>query len=311
MFSGGLDSILAVKVLRQLNIEIKGVTFISYFFDSKIAEKGAKSLGLKLKIVDFSKEHLKIVEEPHFGYGSTMNPCIDCHILMLKKAKEIMDRGDWDFVATGEVLGERPMSQNKKALMLIEKEAGLKGRLLRPLSAKLLELTILEKKGLIDREKLLDIQGRSRKVQLTLAKQWDIKDFPAPAGGCLLTDPEFSQRLKKLFEMWPDCQGEDIELLKIGRVRWIENSLIVIGRDQEENKKIADLAKTNDVLIKLKDYPGPLTLIRGKAPLNIIKKTAQVTAHYSTKARNLDRVLIEYWSKSKGKNEISVKPEKY
>jgi tRNA U34 2-thiouridine synthase MnmA/TrmU len=311
LFSGGLDSILAVKVLRQLNIEVKGVTFISYFFDSKIAEKSAKSLGLKLKVVNFSKEHLKIVEEPHFGYGSTMNPCIDCHILMLKKTKEIMDREDWDFVATGEVLGERPMSQNKNALVLIEKEAGLKGRLLRPLSAKLLEPTILEKKGLIDREKLLDIQGRSRKVQLTLAKQWNIKNFPAPAGGCLLTDPGFSRRLKKLFEMWPDCQGKDIELLKIGRVRWIKNSLIVIGRDQEENKKIADLAKTNDILIKLKDYPGPLTLIRGKAPLDIIKKAAQVTARYSTKARNLDRVLIKYWSKSKSENEISVKPEKY
>ena len=262
LFSGGLDSMLAAKILLEQGIKVFPVFFKSYFFGPEIAKKSAKILGLKLRVVDFSKEHLKIVKKPKFGYGSSMNPCLDCHILMLKKAKEIMKKGKFDFVATGEVLGERPMSQNRRALELVEKESSLEGYLLRPLSAKLLKPTIFEEKGLIKRENLLDIRGRSRKRQIELAKKFGIKWFPSPAGGCLLTDLEFGRRLKELLEKYPNFGGDDVEILKVGRHFWFGKIKIVVGRNESENLKIKKLAKKGDVLVEMKNYPGPTTLIR-------------------------------------------------
>ncbi len=225
LFSGGLDSILTVKILQEQGIKVTGLVFVSYFFDSQLADKAARELKIKLKKFDFSEEHLRIVKKPKYGYGKTMNPCLDCHLLMLKEAKEIMEKEEFDFVATGEVLGERPMSQNKQALELIEKESGLKGYLLRPLSAKLLEPTLIEKKRLVKRDKLLDISGRSRKKQIALAKKWGVKEYPTPAGGCLLTDPQFGQRLKELLARWPQAEGNDIQLLKLGRHFWVSHRL--------------------------------------------------------------------------------------
>jgi tRNA U34 2-thiouridine synthase MnmA/TrmU len=297
LFSGGLDSMLAAKILLEQGIKVFPVFFKSYFFGPEIAKKSAKILGLKLKVVDFSKEHLKIVKKPKFGYGSSMNPCLDCHILMLKKAKEIMKKEKFDFVATGEVLGERPMSQNRRALELVEKESSLEGYLLRPLSAKLLKSTILEKKGLIKRENLLDIQGRSRKRQIELAKKFGIKWFPSPAGGCLLTDLEFGKRLKELLEKYPNFGGEDVEILKLGRHFWIGKIKIVVGRNESENLKIKKLAKKGDVLVEMKNYPGPTTLIRnygkGEIGKSVLEKAKSLTKFYSTKARNKRDVKFE------------------
>lgn len=290
LLSGGLDSILAAKLLQRQNIKIIGLTFVSYFFNAESAKKAAENLKIPLKIVDFSDEHLAMVKNPEHGYGKNMNPCIDCHTLMLKKAKEIMEQEKLNFVATGEVLGERPFSQNKQALEIIKKESGLAGYLLRPLSARLLEPTITEEQGLIDRDKLLDIQGRSRQRQMALAKEWGIKEYPTPAGGCLLTDPGFSQRLKEMFKNWPNCDGDDVELLKIGRNFWELGNLIVIGRNQEENGKIEKLIKKGDVLIKLKNIPGPTTLIRIKRSFDesqrnkLLKKAKDLTQYHSPKA---------------------------
>jgi len=290
LFSGGLDSILAVKILKEQGIRVKAISFRSYFFDAKEAKKAAKKLKIPLKIIDFSKDHLKIVKKPKYGYGKAMNPCIDCHILMLKKAKEIMEKEKFDFVATGEVLKERPMSQNFQALKIVEKESRLKGYLLRPLSAKLLEPTIPEKKGLVDRQKLLDISGRSRKRQLELAKRFKISFYPTPAGGCLLTDLEFGKRLKELMERYPQFQRNDIELLKLGRHFWQDKIKIVVGRNKEENEKIKALAKRKDILIEMENYPGPLTLVRGYSPKKlsqeVLEKAKFLTQYYSTKSRN-------------------------
>ncbi len=290
LLSGGLDSILAVKVLKNQGIKVTALSFKSYFFNVGAAQKAAKNFKIPLKIVDFSKEHLKMVKSPKHGYGKSMNPCIDCHSLMLKKAKEIMKKEKFDFVATGEVLGERPMSQNPKALKIVENQSSLKGYLLRPLSAKLLEPTIPEKKGLVDRDKLLDISGRSRRKQISLAKEWKIKHYPTPAGGCLLTDPGFSKRLKELFDKYLNCDGNDIGLLKLGRHFWERKVKIIVGRNKKENKTIKKLAKKGDILIEMKNYPGPLTLIRTyskkKIPKKIIKKSKNLTQYYSTKARN-------------------------
>lgn len=297
LFSGGLDSILAVKILEEQGVRTKAITFKSYFFDEKQAKKAAEGMRLSLKIIDISKEHLKIVKNPKYGYGKRMNPCIDCHILMLKKAKQIMQKQKFDFIATGEVLGERPMSQNKKALQQIEKESSLTGYLLRPLSAKLLKATIPENKGLIRREKLLDISGRSRRKQIALAEKWKIKKYPAPAGGCLLCDLEFCKRLKGLFRICPKCAGNDIELLKLGRHFWSDRVKIVVGRNREENKKIKKLAKGKDILIEIKDWPGPLTLIRTyqgkKISDKVLQRAKKITQRYSAGARHKRGVLFK------------------
>ena len=300
LFSGGLDSILAAKILMKQGIKVTGLSFKSYFFDSNQAEKTAKKLGIKLRVVDFSKEHLKMVKRPKYGYGKAMNPCLDCHILMLKQAKKIMEQGKFDWVATGEVLGERPMSQNRRALELVVKESSLKGYLLRPLSAKLLKETIAEKKGWLKREKLLNISGRSRKKQIALAKRFKIKRYPTPAGGCLLTDLEFGKRLKELFQKYPKCDGNDIEFLKYGRHFWPFGKLrvkIIVGRDEEENKKIKRLVQKKDILIEMKNYPGPMTLIRNygrskKVPKRTLEKAKSLTQYYSTKAR--DKKDVEF-----------------
>jgi len=311
LFSGGLDSILGVKILQEQKIKVIPVNFRSYFFNSQQAKEGAQNLGLKLKIVNIGEEHLKIVKNPCWGYGKNMNPCIDCHLLMLKEAKKIMEKEKYDFIATGEVLGERPMSQNKNILKMLEKKSGLEGYLLRPLSAKLLEPTILEKQKKIDREKLLDIQGRSRKRQLALAKMYKIKDYPTPAGGCLLTDPEFSRRLKELFEKWPDCSAKDIELLKFGRHFWSQKIKIVVGRNKEDNQQIKNLAESRDYLLKLKNFSGPTTLIRGEEiSKSTIIKAGELTAWYSKKTRKEKEVEVLYWQRNRPPKIILVKPAK-
>jgi len=287
LLSGGLDSILAIRILQVQGIKITGLAFVSYFFNSKAAEKAAKGLKIKLKITDFSDEHLGIVKRPCYGYGRAVNPCIDCHLLMLKKAGEIMAKDGYDFVATGEVLGERPMSQNKSALQLIEKESGLKGYLLRPLSAKLLEPTVVEKSGLVDREKLLDISGRSRKRQMELAREWGIRDYPTPAGGCLLTDIQFGGRFKDMAGKWSDFGGNDARLLKFGRHFWEKDDLIVVGRNKEENEEIKKLSFKDDVLIEPKEFPGPTILVRGKNKISekSLLKAKELMFKYSPKAR--------------------------
>lgn len=290
LLSGGLDSILAARILREQNLKILGLSFKSPFFSSENAQKAAEELKIDLKILDISRELLKILRKPKYGFGSQMNPCLDCHILMFKKAKKVMEREKYDFVASGEVLNQRPFSQNLKSLSLIEKESNLQGYLLRPLSAKLLKPTIAEKKSLIKREKLFAISGRSRRKQLELAKKFKIKYYPSPAGGCLLTDPEFSKRLKELRENYPKFRLNDIELLKLGRHFWEKKNKIIVGRNHQENLKIKKLAKPDDILLEMENYNGPTTLIRNyakcKISKDIVKKAKKLTKNYSTKARD-------------------------
>lgn len=258
---------LAARTLMEQGIEVTGLSFKSYFFGTAKAKKVAAQLGLELIEIDFSEKHLAMVKNPKYGYGKNMNPCIDCHAMMLKKAKEIMERDGYDFISTGEVLGERPMSQNKEALKIVEKESGLVGKLIRPLSAKLLDESDLEKAGIVNRAKLFGLSGRSRKRQLELVKKYGIKEYASPGGGCLLTDPIFSEKLLKMLEFWPNCTGNDLELLKWGRVNWLKdendnNVLLVIGRDKEDNEAIEKLAKEGDMMLELKEMMGPITLIR-------------------------------------------------
>lgn len=266
LLSGGLDSMLAVKVLQAQNIEVEGVCFESNFFSADKAKSAAEQIGIKLNIIDTKNEILTLVKNPPSGYGKNMNPCLDCHALMVRTAWGKLGK-NFDMIATGEVLGQRPFSQNKDALARVQKLAGV--NILRPLSAKLLPETEYEKKGLVNRGRLLNIFGRTRDKQFELAKKFGIKEYPSPAGGCLLTDPGFSQRLNKLLDNWPNCEPKDIELLKYGRIEWLNlkvepkcKALLVIGRNAKDNEVLEKLAQTNDIVIILKEIPGPTTLMR-------------------------------------------------
>jgi len=315
LLSGGLDSMLAAKLLQLQGIEVVGICFESNFFNADKARIAAEKLKIELKVVDLRYEELELVKNPPSGYGKNLNPCIDCHGLMIKKTEEIRKREGFDIIATGEVSGQRPFSQNKNNLSLVQKIAGVE--VLRPLSAKNLEETKYEKKGLVNRGKLLNINGRSRERQMELAQKYNIKDYPSPAGGCLLTDPEFSQRLLKMLEYWPDCTPQDAELLKYGRIFWLKlqenkNILLVIGRHEEDNKALERLAQKGDIMLELKEMTGPLTILRNskhqisnilevkipeklklselnlgkeKTFIEIINISRIITGYYSTKAR--------------------------
>ena len=289
LLSGGLDSILAVKLLLEQGIEVVAINFRTNFCGPSKARPAAEMLGVPLREENIREEFLEVLKKPKHGYGAGMNPCIDCHALMLKKAGQIMKKERFDFVATGEVLGERPMSQHKKALQIVEKEAGLKGYLLRPLSAKLLELTIAEKDGRINREKLLAISGRNRKPQMELAKKFGIKEYPSPAGGCALTQEGFAARLKELMKNKPDFNSEDVDLIRFGRHFFFNNAQIILGRNRRENEILESLAKEEDALMVLEEIAGPTILVRAKKIDGfIIEKAKELAIKFSPKAKSLN-----------------------
>lgn len=280
LFSGGLDSILAVKILEKQRIAVLALIFQSYFFSSQKAREAAEKNGIKFRVEDISEDHLKIVKNPHYGRGRAMNPCIDCHLLMIKKAGETMEKEKFNFVATGEVLGQRPMSQNKRALELIERKSGIAGRLLRPLSAKLLPETEAENKKIVNRGELLDIKGRSRKKQIELAEKYKVKYYPSPSGGCILTKKEFGVKLNELLGKKKTVYPSDLAILKFGRHFWEGKAHIVVGRNKEDNKVIKKLAEKSDTRIELKKFPGPLVLVRNRNA-RAIKKAKELLKKYS------------------------------
>lgn len=301
LLSGGLDSTLAARVVMEQGVGLEALNFMTVFCTCThrgatclASQKAVETLGIPLKVLNVSEEYLCVVKHPKHGYGRNMNPCIDCRIFMLKKAKARMEESGASFIVTGEVLGQRPMSQRRDAMRLIEKEAGLEGYILRPLSAKVLPVTIPEKEGWIDREKLLKIQGRSRKPQMGLAEQYGIHDYPCPAGGCLLTDPGFAKRIKDLMDHDVDFSTNDVHLLKIGRHFRFSNGIkLVVGRNEEENQKIQTFALGKDILLKVSSFPGPLSLLRGRLDERDIERAAAITAHYG-KAKDLGNVEVTY-----------------
>ncbi len=303
LFSGGLDSILAVKLIQELGIEVKGVNFKTPFFGLDKTFLIAKSVGMDLEIIDITQELLEILINPKHGLGKNMNPCVDCHTLMFKKAGEYMIKIGAFFILSGEVLGERPMSQNRNSLIIIERESGFEGRILRPLSALLLAETLPEKEGLVDRNKLLDISGRSRKKQMELAAKMGIRDYPSPAGGCKLTEPAFSKRLRDLF-FQENYSLEEIELLKLGRhFRFSKDIKLVVGRNKEENEKLQNFFQEGDFLFKAKNLKGPVSLLRGAYRANdgFIDKSCQITARYCDRnEEENEEVFIDYYRELKG-----------
>jgi len=294
---------LAARVmLDQSGLEVEGIHFSSLFTakhgagdEESVAQKAAARIGLPLRVEENSEALLKLVRHPKHGYGSNINPCIDCRIRNVRRAAEVMKESEADFLVTGEVVGERPMSQNRRVMRLIEKETGMEGLLLRPLSAKLLEPTIPEERGWVDREKLFGIHGRSRKPQMALARAYGIKEYATPAGGCLLTDPGFTARLRDLLEHDPECDLNDCLLLKFGRhFRPGPGTRIVVGRDEQENELILNAARAGDLLMDVKTHPGPLTLVRGRIDEGVLEFAGAITARYG-KARTLERVCVRMW----------------
>jgi tRNA-specific 2-thiouridylase len=257
LLSGGLDSTLATKLIIEQNIEVVAINFFTPFCRcnrikgcNSSAKFMAEKLNIEIRRYFLGEEYLRIVKNPKFGYGKNLNPCIDCRILMLKKTKEIMEKEGFSFIITGEVLNQRPKSQTFKALKIIEKETGLEGLILRPLSAQFLPITIPEKEGWVDRKKLLSIKGRSRKQQIFFADFFGIKDYPCPSGGCLLTDPIFAKKCKDLLE-FGEFNLHNVNLLKIGRHFRINPFLkLIIGRDEDESKRLYNMKKEEDFILK-------------------------------------------------------------
>ncbi len=310
LMSGGLDSMLAVRVLLDQGIEVTGIIFQTPFFGPEGAQKAAVQLGIVLRVVDIGEVHLEMLKNPQYGYGSQMNPCIDCHALMLKTAGRIMDKEGFDLLSTGEVLGQRPMSQRKDALRAVEKLSGYGGYILRPLSAKLLPETIPEREGKVDRQRLLDIRGRSRKRQIALAAHYSLEEYPSPGGGCILTKAGFADRLRDLLATQDNVGLHEVELLKWGRhFRLPGGKRLVVGRVHGDNVKLQELAREEDLLLRVKEVAGPTGIIAAMAEEQEVELAAQIVAAYSD-VQTGKEAIVEVSGKEDRKITVSVRPKK-
>ena len=295
LFSGGLDSILAAKLIQQQGIDVLGLHFISPFFGKpEKIDYWRKTYGLPLQPVDVSDDFARMLtERPHYGFGSVLNPCVDCKILMLRRARELMETSGACCVISGEVLGQRPMSQRRDALNAISRDSGLRGKLLRPLCALHMDPTEAERDGIIDRELLEKLSGRGRKRQMALAERFGITDIPTPAGGCRLTEKENARSYWPILQYKPNPVASDFRLANTGRQYWHTETegggpfWLIIGRMQADNDAIMQLADSRDLLFKTRDFPGPVAL--GKHfgldwPTEAVQNAAAFMASYSGKA---------------------------
>lgn len=305
LVSGGLDSSLAVAVCRELGIEVVGLHFTNVFHAGKgdeggAARRSAEALGIELIERSSTPMLMAAVRNPRFGFGKHLNPCMDCREHMLREARAMLEDVGAKFIVSGEVLGQRPMSQRGDAMKRIDREAGVEGLVLRPLCARVMAESIPEKRGWVDRGKLLGIHGRSRRAQYELARRLGVTVFASPAGGCLLTDPGFSARLEELMEHDPDFDENDVELLKHGRhFRLAGHARAVVGRNQEDNEGIEALVRPGDVLVEVTAGSCPTTLLRGEVSEQALETAAALTARYA-KSRDLPEVECEYWSPAGG-----------
>ncbi len=325
LVSGGLDSTLAIRIMKDHGIDVDAVNFYTGFCVAEHRRKigrndGRKTgrnealragadAGVEIEILDISDEYLEVVAHPKYGYGSAINPCIDCRIMMLRKARERMESTRAGFVFTGEVLGQRPMSQHRNQLRLIEKESGLEGLLLRPLSAQLLPPTVPEKERWVEREKLYAIKGRGRKEQMKLARAYGITDYPQPAGGCCyLTDKSYAVKLRDLFEHKgrDSVTKDDVILLKVGRhFRVSPEAKVIVGRDEKENGFLSGHSGGRWVF-RVVGFEGPTAVLEGGATPEDRMKAAAITARYSD-AEGEELVQVEF-SRGEDRGILRVRP---
>lgn len=297
LISGGLDSSLAAAVIKDLGVDVQGVYFSMPWgcCDKAKAQSAADQLGIPLMILQLDERYLDIVKNPKHGYGSAMNPCVDCRIHMFTRAAKYMQSIGAQFVFTGEVIGQRPMSQLRHSMKWIEEGSGLTGRLLRPLCAQLMEPTIPEQEGLINREKLLSLNGRSRRPQIDEAEKFGITDFPNPAGGCLLTDKNFARRMKDTLDHGYRNFRETIALQWGKHFRLNKDFKIILGRDKEENAALRRFAHQDDHIMELPDKLGPTLILKGYNPSPEIFATAAGIIQHFSKHKNTAPQEIEYW----------------
>ncbi len=300
LYSGGLDSTLAVLLMLKQRIRVTAITFMTHF-GCDLSDRSAcgsdpypmaEKFGFEVKLMHLGQKFVDIVRSPRFGRGKNMNVCTDCRILMLSEAAEFMEMAGADFLVTGEVLGQRPMSQVKDKLHLTLNQTGLKGRVLRPLSARLLPPTEPELSGMVDREQLEGIAGRGRKRQMELAAEFGVDDYPSPASGCLLTDPGYSRRLKDLMDHERLSRFADLNLLRAGRhFRLDEGTKAIVGRNAEDNERILAAIDAGHVKLEAENVGSPITILTGNATEENIRKAAMLTARYSA-ARRESRVEV-------------------
>lgn len=300
LLSGGLDSQLAVRMMQEQGFEVSAVAIKTPFCDFdcgrgcgfEIRER-ADDLNVNLKTVYLGDEYIEMLKKPKHGIGAGFNPCVDCRSMMFDAAKKHMEEIGAEFIISGEVLGQRPMSQHAPSLRIIEKESNLVGKIVRPLSAALLPPTDPEKDGLIKRENLGMIKGRTRRTQLLMAKEYGIENPPNAGGGCLLTDPVFGIKAKDLFGHIETPTINDIDLLKIGRhFRLDEQTKFVVGRNKDENEMIKAIALPGDVLLEAKDHVGPISIIRGKNAKEYFEFASSVTLRYSDAPKNEQGIIL-------------------
>jgi len=282
LLSGGLDSRLAILLLREQAIDVHGVVFDSPFFDSGKGRQAAEELNVPVHVVDFSRDIVALLRNPPHGFGSCMNPCVDCHMRMISRTGEMLEEMGFDFLSTGEVLNQRPMSQNRQSLEVVAGQSGYGDLVLRPLSARLLPETRPEREGWVDRSRLLDIEGRSRKRQIELADRYGLSDYPTPAGGCLLTEPGFCKRLRDLKSHEGLNGVRSLTLLRFGRhFRLNHNVKMIVGRNEKDNTYLEGNAELYDLLLKVEGFPGPTGLLPLAAGEDSITLGAAICARYS------------------------------
>ncbi len=309
LFSGGLDSILACRVVAAQGIRVKAIKFVSPFFgydllakQEEYIEKCRKIYGIDVTLVDITPKYLKLLRDPPHGFGKHFNPCVDCKILLMTEARQMMSAYNASFLISGEVLGQRPMSQRRDTLWVIERDSGCAGILVRPLCARNLEPTRVERDGLIDRERLLAFKGRSRIAQMELAKQFGITDYPSPAGGCLLTDPTLGQRIQSFYQEEETITADDILLLLVGRhFRLPHGGLLAMGRKQAENERVLQLADPDDRILKMADRPGPVAILRHSDHPDDIAAAAGLVVRYGKKVNGrpaASTVLVAYGTRT-------------
>ncbi|MBN2164339.1 MAG: hypothetical protein JXR25_04545 [Pontiellaceae bacterium] len=294
LLSGGLDSQLAVCVLREQGIHVEAITYKSPFFGTEKAEKAAKALSITQHIIDFTEDILEQVQRPAHGLGNAMNPCIDCHAFMIMRAGELMEKWGFDFIATGEVLAQRPMSQNKTSLGVVARCSKYEDLIVRPLSAGLLPPTKPVREGWIDAERLPRFSGRNRSPQIALAEHYGLKDYPAPAGGCLLTEKRFGHKLKDLLEKEGiDEDRTNVWLLQTGRhMRLSDKTKIIVGSCQADNNILEKQANPNDLRITCPELSGPVTIAPHDIDSDDLKLACAICARYAKKTSD-DPVKVE------------------
>jgi tRNA U34 2-thiouridine synthase MnmA/TrmU len=290
LLSGGLDSTLAVKIMIDMGIDVEALNFTSPFCSCTGKNSGCKSQAVRvaqefnipIKVMHKGLDYLELIRNPPHGHGKGLNPCIDCRIYLLRKAKEYMSESGADFVITGEVLGQRPMSQRRDTLRIIERESGLEGLLLRPLSAHHFEETIPEKEGWVDRTKLLAFSGRSRQLQMQLADELDVKNYPCPGGGCLLTEPSFIPKIKDILDHAVELNLRDFTLLKIGRhYRIAEQSKLIIGRNEQHNDLLETIRHPQEAALTWLDGNTPLGIVTGAQDEDATGLAARILLRYT------------------------------